>query len=580
MKLSQIKKHPLIEYKVDKKSFTAIETSSDFNFGFEIEALLPRVRKKEKNDIIKTEFKYINLYKSIFNVMVEINTLVKEAKRTLLSGSFPQHIEKEFEGIRYKVNSKIEDLFFANLPKNDEQKNLLIKNLEWIYPNKVGGEGVEEIYNDLVGKDGKRWYYTYEADCSEYVMDLLYGDDRKKFYIDNNIFDTSLQTFVWWKNEVYMIYKHYDDPFNIIGTTGHDYLSELIEEDTGISFDNKNKDYKQYKIIGDDSISGDNKYDFVASEIVSPILSLDNGLKDLKKLFNWIKENDGKTNHSTGFHVNLSIKGNPPMNFLKLIMLFNEEKILKDFKREDNGFTVPQRKLLRGIIDKNIENISKENIVEVERILSGKIKKEKYTGINLSKYEENNGHIEWRMMGNENYHLKYDEIRKRIVEMAFAMKVSSTDLYEKEYKKKLISFIEQSLNPENKRIFNEINSKEVLIELDILGLSDLMKKVLDSHKVGGEYWKYLLTTLLYELNSKPFTVKLQRLIISFLGEIGYDTNRITVTKYLKLMEKNKGFWDDVNKKYPMISDLNNKERKITFVASRIVDTFTKLLPVE
>ena len=79
-----------------------------------------------------------------------------------------------------------------------------------------------------------------------------------------------------------------------------------------------------------------------SGEIVTPVLPLAKGIRNLKRIFKWFEKNDVVTNDTCGFHVNISFK-NKSLNWMidptNLILCFNEEKWLKASKRHGNTYT-------------------------------------------------------------------------------------------------------------------------------------------------------------------------------------------------------------------------------------------------
>lgn len=90
----------------------------------------------------------------------------------------------------------------------------------------------------------------------------------------------------------------------------------------------------------------------------------------LNKILGWIIEN-GETNENSDLYCIIGAqKGSfldlRKMNFLKLIMLFNEDKVLKDFPRQNHVFSRPIKKLLSLDFDPlvNVSPIKKSFAVE------------------------------------------------------------------------------------------------------------------------------------------------------------------------------------------------------------------------
>ena len=102
----------------------------------------------------------------------------------------------------------------------------------------------------------------------------------------------------------------------------------------------------------------------------TPMLPFLNSKSLLNKILGWVKEN-GETNQSSDLYCVIGTKKGSfldlrKMNFLKLIMLFNEDKVLKDFPRQNHVFSRPIKKLLSLDFDPliNVSPIKKSFAVE------------------------------------------------------------------------------------------------------------------------------------------------------------------------------------------------------------------------
>ena len=102
----------------------------------------------------------------------------------------------------------------------------------------------------------------------------------------------------------------------------------------------------------------------------TPMLSFLGSKSLLNKILGWIAENGETTQNSDLYCIIGAQKGSfldlRKMNFLKLIMLFNEDKVLKDFPRQNHVFSRPIKKLLSLDFDPlvNVSPIKKSFAVE------------------------------------------------------------------------------------------------------------------------------------------------------------------------------------------------------------------------
>jgi hypothetical protein len=199
-----------------------------------------------------------------------------------------------------------------------------------------------------------------------------------------------------------------------------------------------------WHVIEDGSLSGEG----TGMEIVSPVFSpLSEGLDALKKVFDWIADYDASTTHQTGLHVSFSIDGKDveDYDYLKMIIMFDENYTAKMFDRMNNRYAEQMRqKIFAGLNEKtDVEHLSERQISNMVAMLSrlGRTVhsiSEKY----FSFRHRAHGVFEFRNMGGDDYHEKYDEIRKRIVTMASIMQLGSDpNLMAKEYIKRVYKLL-------------------------------------------------------------------------------------------------------------------------------------------
>jgi len=164
-------------------------------------------------------------------------------------------------------------------------------------------------------------------------------------------------------------------------------------------------------------------------EIVTPVWTLKNGLKAIDKLFTLMELMNAQTNASCGLHINLGFSRKSETKKIdeaKLVLLVDEHKWLKAFKRTRNEFVEPMKKGLR--LKKN----DSQNRVFTK--LKNKIEnKDKYDSINMSKLNIKNGTgwIEFRIVGGKNYHKRLREVKTVILHFAESLQASTNTVDKK-----------------------------------------------------------------------------------------------------------------------------------------------------
>ena len=164
-------------------------------------------------------------------------------------------------------------------------------------------------------------------------------------------------------------------------------------------------------------------------EIVTPVWTLKNGLKAIDKLFTLMELMNAHTNASCGLHINLGFSRKSETKKIdeaKLVLLVDEHKWLKAFKRTRNEFVDPMKKGLR--LKKN------DSQDRVFTKLKNKIEdKDKFDSINMSRLniKKGTGWIEFRIVGGKNYHKRLREVKTVILHFAESLQASTNTVDKK-----------------------------------------------------------------------------------------------------------------------------------------------------
>ena len=164
-------------------------------------------------------------------------------------------------------------------------------------------------------------------------------------------------------------------------------------------------------------------------EIVTPVWTLKNGLKAIDKLFTLMELMNAHTNASCGLHINLGFSRKSETKKIdeaKLVLLVDEQKWMKVFKRTRNECVVPMKKGLR--LKKN------DSQDRVFTKLKNKIEdKDKFDSINMSRLniKKGTGWIEFRIVGGKNYHKRLREVKTVILHFAESLQASTNTVDKK-----------------------------------------------------------------------------------------------------------------------------------------------------
>jgi len=176
----------------------------------------------------------------------------------------------------------------------------------------------------------------------------------------------------------------------------------------------------KFKITSDPSV-GTNR-DNPDVEIVTPVWPLKNGLKAIDKLFTLMELMNAQTNASCGLHINLGFSRKnetKKIDEAKLVLLVDEQKWLRSFKRTRNEFVKPMKK---GLALRKNDSQNKVFTKLKDKI----VYKAKYDSINMSKLniEKGTGWIEFRIVGGKNYHKRSKEVKTAILHFAESLQAS------------------------------------------------------------------------------------------------------------------------------------------------------------
>jgi hypothetical protein len=208
-------------------------------------------------------------------------------------------------------------------------------------------------------------------------------------------------------------------------------------------------------------------------ELISPIMPLYESLEVLRIIFDWMKTTEGYTNRSTGFHVGVSIDDKEMMKNLdplKLVVLLEEDMILKMFDRQKSHWCQPIKKNILSSISNRIKKFSGKYdfylSYDIDNLIRKNIPESKGFAVNLAKLPN---YIEFRAMG-DTYSKKYKNCQETILHYAECVKAACNPslyvhIYEERYKTFLKKIYDQ--NPDLEKIM--IQNKElftVMLERD------------------------------------------------------------------------------------------------------------------
>jgi len=282
------------------------------------------------------------------------------------------------------------------------------------------------------------------------------------------------------------------------------------------------------KVINVDRIykDGSLREDDLGVEVVSePYDTVADGLAALERAFDLMSDGDFYTDRSTGLHVTFGTFSRDEIkqiDWLKFFLVLHGERVLQQFNRSGNTYSNIKRisdairEMVPGKYETYFSSIRDTN----DEILHGATK---YDFVNLSKWRS--GLIEFRAMGNEDYHLKFDTVKENILRFVRALEIASDpNTYRKEYLTKLTNIINK-------------NSKIDTTNAENLGYQDMEKAVQAVLKFKGEKINRYKRSRYSRANPSVLLNDVIQEISMWVGLIGYDSND-TIEKTAKQIEKN------------------------------------------
>ena len=178
-------------------------------------------------------------------------------------------------------------------------------------------------------------------------------------------------------------------------------------------------------------------------EIVSPPMSLPETVEMMSTFFEWAADNGAYSNHSTGFHMSVSIPDHvaEKIDFVKLALFLGDHHVLEQFKRSGNTYCASAL----GHIKSKLRHYDPHQLAQAFTHMRNHT--EKLANMSLAnsygfgKYYSINPkekYIEFRSAGGSNYFDDIKRIQDTLIRYAYALSIASNPQAERqEYLKKL-----------------------------------------------------------------------------------------------------------------------------------------------
>jgi len=255
-------------------------------------------------------------------------------------------------------------------------------------------------------------------------------------------------------------------------------------------------------------------------EIKSPPLPLKEFIKVCPKMFKWISD-VGHTDSSCGFHIHMSLKNisnlESNLDIMKLILFTDEGYIYKFFKdREDSTYAHSMKKKVESA---TLSKKDWDQFVDYKKLRS-LVYSEHYNGISWQSIEDN--HIEFRYLGSNDYHRKWDKIKVIIAQYGYNLNLACNPAFkQKEYILK------------TRRLFNKIEDRIMSrVHMSINKMIEKNKEI--GTKKGEMFLKKVMKTLKYsDLGNYSWDEYVQIAVAeNWLKVIGKDKEMLNIVELL------------------------------------------------
>jgi hypothetical protein len=229
----------------------------------------------------------------------------------------------------------------------------------------------------------------------------------------------------------------------------------------------------EHWVVTEDGISlsdTERENDAVGIELVSPVMNAQDGMAMLERVLSIMNEGilglKVVTTEKTGLHINLGVQGQE-IDPVKILVLSGDEYMVNKFNRatNDNAASIQAevQKRMRAAAQSNVPaTLTPNDLVQTASMILRSIKVEpkdleraigvlnslkpegKAHSIDFNKLHS--GYVEYRAIGNQNYHKRAAEIREVVLHMIGMTYIATQpDAYRQEYMKKLYIMVQRAV---------------------------------------------------------------------------------------------------------------------------------------
>lgn len=343
--------------------------------------------------------------------------------------------------------------------------------------NNLNDQEIDQLLDNPSSKE----YLAYAEHVEEMVRDAVFSSNSQADWLKDQDYRTMID-----------IEQTYDLswPYMQVNKSDPDGIYQVardIKNDLGIAI-NVSTEYhvatrepSKWVLEPDSSIQTPDDSTYGGLELITPTppFPIGESLEWIDAVFDWAKRYGCQTNHSTGFHIGVSLPEQTTANidWIKLVLFLGDKYILQQYGRQSNIYTVSALTRIRQHM-KNNENFPVQQAMDAMRkglmnLASqtvGRPSADKYTSVNVK-----TRYVEFRSAGG-NYLEDQEQIKNTMLRYVRAIVIAADPNAEKqEYATKLYKLLSPTRETHQSSVIN-------LFSMYSSGLIDkeLLKKQLKS----------------------------------------------------------------------------------------------------
>lgn len=496
--------------------------------GGEFEFIVNKLQEKigdNSSEVQDAYYEAENAYEEYINKLSDVRNRISE-------------IELDISNKKDELERKEEHLKFYNKTENPDDYQESVDKIKYLRDKlNILEHDLDKLNDKVDALEPNNEYFDYMKNYLEYsnteLYNQVYGTGVYPRPVVSDDTGVDISDYRDWLEEVEKLSDiWYNAPFKKWNIYNYgEYSPSPGDKEWGITYDST---------IAEDG----------GVEIVSPPLPINEFILMCEKMFKWI-EQIGRTNHQCGFHIHMGLKGvknlENKLDTTKLILFNDEGKIWKYFaERKNNTYTLSSYDnfiKINNDTEEIFDDISKKEI-------KSKINLTRHLGINFHNISK--GHVEFRYIGEEDYHKKWKQVKSIIADYAYNFSLAlDPEFKKKDYIKKLMgisNIIEASQELLKQETIKEFFSDNIPNNLMTLGY----------HKTGQIFISKI--NEFYKTNyKKQYEQKLKK-VKSYISNYEYNRNvlRIISNNSDEIIEKTIYFLiKDLEKNFKINLDSSN-----------------------